>query len=181
MTSFTCALRAYRLACAGVVGCVLAGTSHAQSVPDEPDTVWRESQVPAPPALSTARMVQIDMPVYSNILVGVDVDSVSVTPRDGVVRYVAVLQGRDGSISAYYQGIHCKGFEGRTYARYRFDANPPGWENIDESWHDLRETKSRYARAIAQSGACENSIAPANTVIAQRNFAKNSRWPGKKL
>lgn len=161
--------------------CLLASAAQAQLFSDAADTHWREGEVPQPPALSSKNMVQIDMPSYSSLLVGVDIDSVSVTPHDGVVRYVTVLQGADGSLSAYYQGVHCANYTGRTYARYRFDANPPGWENIDESWHELRETKSRYARAIAQSGACENSIAPANTAIAQRNFAKNSPWPGKKL
>ncbi|MDO5654379.1 MAG: CNP1-like family protein [Brachymonas sp.] len=154
---------------------------HAQAVIDDVEIFWRESDVPPAPALSTQRMVQIDMPIYSEVMVGVDVNSVSVSSKDGVVRYVTLIQGRDGSVSAYYQGVHCNAFQGRTYARYNFDQNPPVWENIDESWHDLKEKKSRYARAIAQSGACENSVAAPNTAQAQRAYARNSKWRGKQF
>ena len=143
------------LACAAVWLAGMAGTvpAQAQLFSKEEDIFWRESDVPPAPALSTARAVQIDMPIYSDVMVGVDVDSIEVSSADGVVRYVTFVQGRDGHLSAYYQGVHCKTFQGRTYARYQFDASSPGWENIDEQWQDLKEKKSRYARAVAQAGA----------------------------
>ena len=150
----------------------------AQPGAEDPEIVWREGEVAPPPAWSTARMVRIDMPIYSEVMVGVDVDSVTVGGKDGVVRYVAVVQGRGGAGSAYYQGVHCKSFQGRTYARYRFDRDPPGWENVDEAWQDLKDMKSRTARAIAQAGACENFVPAASTVQARRAYARNPKWSG---
>lgn len=161
--------------------CLLVSAAQAQLFSDAADTHWREGEVPQPPALSSKNMVQIDMPSYSSLLVGVDIDSVSVTPHDGVVRYVTVLQGADGSLSAYYQGVHCANYTGRTYARYRFDANPPAWENIDAEWQELRESKARYANAAARAGACENFVPASDTATAKRNYAKNSKWTGKRF
>lgn len=123
-------------------------------------------------------MVRIDMPIYSDVMVGVDVDSVTVSEKDGVVRYVALVQGRDEAWSAYYRGVHCKSFQGRTYARYRSDPDAQGWENVDDTWQDLKEMRSRVPRAIAQAGACENSVAAPNTVQARRAYARNSKWRG---
>lgn len=87
-------------------------------------------------------------------------------------------------LSAYYQGVHCKTFQGRTYARYQFDASSPGWKNIDEQWQDLKK-KSRYARAVAQAGACENMCPAPNTkrpasICAQRQVARCANC-GRKL
>ena len=168
------------LACAAVWLAGMAGTvpAQAQLFSKEEDIFWRESDVPPAPALSTARAVQIDMPIYSDVMVGVDVDSIEVISADGVVRYVTFVQGRDGHLSAYYQGVHCKTFQGRTYARYQFDASSPGWENIDEQWQDLKEKKSRYARAVAQAGACENYVPAPNTEQARRIYARNAKWRG---
>ena len=168
----------FRLGAAAVLLLALAWPTQAQPIREEPDIVWRESDVPPAPAFSSARMVHIDMPIYSEVLVGVDVDTVSVSSKDGVVRYVTVIQGRDGALSAYYQGVHCNSFHGRTYARYHFDREPAGWENIEESWQDLKEKKSRYARAAAQSGACENFVAAPNTKQAQRAYARSAKWRG---
>jgi len=166
-----------------VVGLVVAAAlpAYAQRGDDDVELNWRESEVPPPPALNTAHMVQIDMPSYSDMQVGVDVNSINVTSKDGVVRYVALLQGRDGSVSAYYQGVHCTNFAGRTYARYRFDHNPPGWENVQEDWFSLREKKSVYANMIARAGACETSVPATNTAAARRAYARNSKWRGRQF
>lgn len=156
----------------------LAGAVQAQPTVDDPEILWREHNVPPAPALSTAHMVQIDMPVYSDVRVGVDVNSIQVNSQEGVVRYVTLVQGRDGALSAYYQGVHCNTFHGRSYARYRFDAPTPGWENVDEPWQDLKEKKSRYARLVAQAGACENYVPAPNTEQARRIYARNAKWRG---
>ena len=161
--------------------CLFAGAAQAQIFSEFDATQWREGEVPKPPAPSTKNMVQIDMPPYSSLLVGVDVDSVSVTPNDGVVRYVTLLQGPDGTLSAYYQGVHCQKFTGRTYARYRFDANPPAWEDVETEWQELRESKTRYANITARAGACENFVSASDTATARRNYAKNSKWTGKRF
>ena len=157
---------------------MLALPAAAQPSVADMDPAWREGEVPPPPAWSTARMVRIDMPVYSNVMVGVDVDSVTVSGKDGVVRYVAVVQGRDDAWSAYYQGVHCKSFQGRTYARYRSGPDAQGWENVDDVWQDLKEIRSRVPRAIAQAGACENSVPASNTAQVRRAYARNAKWRG---
>ena len=161
-----------------LLGLATAWPVQAQPNREEPEITWRESNVPPAPAFSNARMVHIDMPIYSEIQVGVDVNTVRVSSKDGVVRYVTVVQGRDGAMAAYYQGVHCNSFQGRTYARYHFESQPPRWENVEESWHDLKEKKSRYARAVAQSGACENYVAAPNTAQAQRAYLRNTKWRG---
>ncbi len=164
-----------------VVACLaLALTSTgalAQLIDLDPDLHWREGQVPEPPPLTAKRLVRIDMPVFSSITVGVDVDTVQVNKHDGVVRYVTILQGRNGKLSAYYQGVHCNSFTGRTYARYVFDGPDTGWHKIEEEWQDLKQNKSFYARAIASSGACENSVPASNTARARRDYLRNnSKW-----
>lgn len=158
--------------------CALASAmpyATAQVVNEDPDLYWREGEIPPAPALTAQRMVRIEMPVFSSMTVGVDVDSVQVDKSEGIVRYVAVLQGRDGNVKAYYQGVHCNSFTGRTYARYNFDAANMGWQTVEEEWQDLRANKSFYARSIAKSGACENSVAASNTAQAQRKYARNNR------
>lgn len=139
---------------------------------------WQEGEVPPPPALSTANMVRIEVPAYSEMQVGLDVNSVHVSHKDGVVRYVTLLQGRGGAVAAYYQGVHCNRFVGKTYARYRFDTDPPAWETVQEDWIDLREKKSSFANAIARAGACENSVAAASTRDARRAYRRNAKWRG---
>lgn len=167
-----------RCALAWLAGAALAGVVQAQATVDDPEILWREHDVPPAPALSTAHMVQIDMPMYSEVTVGVDVNSIQVNSQEGVVRYVTLVQGRDGALSAYYQGVHCNTFQGRSYARYRFDVPTPGWENVDEPWQDLKEKKSRYARLVAQAGACENYVPAPNTQQARRIYARNAKWRG---
>lgn len=163
------------------LGLFVAMPAQAQGNVDDPEIFWRENDVPPAPALRTARVVQIDMPIYSEVMVGVDVDSIQVSSKDGVVRYVTLIQGRDGSLSAYYQGVHCNTFQGRTYARYRFDQQTPGWESVDEPWQELKEKKSRYARAVAQAGACEHYVAAPNTEQARRLYARNAKWRGAQV
>ncbi|MDO4796168.1 MAG: CNP1-like family protein [Brachymonas sp.] len=168
----------WRCAWALLAGVALAGAVQAQPTVDDPAILWREHDVPPAPALSTAHMVQIDMPLYSEVRVGVDLNSIQVNSQEGVVRYVTLVQGRDGALSAYYQGVHCNSFQGRTYARYRFDAPTPGWENVDEPWQELKEKKSHYARLVAQAGACENYVPAPNTQQARRLYARNAKWQG---
>lgn len=160
-----------------MTGLALASAPYvaAQVVDADPDLYWRENKVPPAPALTAKRMVRIEMPVFSSMTVGVDVDTVQVSKRDGVVRYVAVLQGRNGMLSAYYQGVHCNSFTGRTYARYVFDEPNVGWQTVEQDWQDLTLNKSFYARSIAKSGACENSVPASNTAQAQRAYARNNR------
>lgn len=163
-----------------IAACCCVGVipyAQAQLVDEDPELYWREGKIPQAPDLMAKRLVRIEMPVFSSMTVGVDVDSVEVSKRDGVVRYVAILQGRNGMLSAYYQGVHCNSFTGRTYARYIFDEPNMGWQTVEEDWQDLRENKSFYARSIVRSGACENSVPASNTAQARRNYARNnSKW-----
>lgn len=130
----------------------------------------QESAVPPAPALSTRHLADIAMPEFSALRTSVDLDSVEVAP-DGIVRYVVLMQGSDGSgsRSAYYQGINCNAFAVRTYARYDFNATPPGWEAVDTDWADLHDRQSnRQARAIASSGLCTGLTPPTSSRDARR-------------
>ena len=126
--------------------------------------------MPPAPALSTRHLADIAMPEFSALRTSVDLDSVEVAP-DGIVRYVVLMQGSDGSgsRSAYYQGINCNAFAVRTYARYDFNATPPGWEAVDTDWADLHDRQSnRQARAIASSGLCTGLTPPTSSRDARR-------------
>jgi len=140
---------------------------------DQPEILketTQESPVPPAPALSTRKLVDIEMPGFSAMRTSVDLDSVEVAP-DGIVRYVVLMQGRDGaaSRSAYYQGINCTTFAVRTYARYDFNPTPPGWENVETDWTSLHDRQTnRQARAIASSGLCTGLTPPTSSRDARR-------------
>lgn len=160
---------------------MLLGASSAFALlVDDDRAEWREGEIPDPPALNTKAMVQVDMPSYSSMKVGVDLDSLQISRPDGVVRYVTLLQGPDGSRSAYYQGLRCNSFETRTYARYRF-ADPAGWEKVSSEWHDLRDARSRYANALAKAGLCENTAPPISVQSVKRVFGRNPMWKDSSL
>ena len=146
----------------------LAGSSAlAQYAAEEETGPWQEAPVPPAPALSTRNLVAVDLPEYSTLQVGVDLDSVELGP-DGVVRYVMLLQGREGTRSAYYQGVRCRTYEVKTYARYDFGATPPGWQDVKTEWTDLQDARSRHAKNLARSGICESYAPPVSTKEARR-------------
>ena len=51
-------------------------------------------------------MIQLDMPRHMAVKLGVDPETLRITP-DGIVRYVMVAQSPSGTVNATYEGIRC--------------------------------------------------------------------------
>ena len=151
----------------GLAATFAGGSTLAQYAGEEESGPWKEAPVPPAPALSTRNLVAVEQPGYSTLKVGVDLDSVELAP-DGVVRYVMLLQSSEGARSAYYQGIRCRTYEVKTYARYDFSATPPGWQEVKTEWTDLHDARSRHAKNLARNGICESYAPPISTKEARR-------------
>lgn len=132
----------------------------AQSLVDDPD--WQETEVPAPPAFSSAHLIAIEMPSYVSFKFGVDPATLAITP-DGIVRYVMVAVNDSGSVNAMFEGIRCAKGEVKTYAR---TTSSGVWSVIKEpQWRDLSDNlPSKHAMAFARQGACDGRAAAASTV-----------------
>jgi hypothetical protein len=147
--------------CALGVLTVLALTtlSHAQPVSDDPD--WKETEVPAPPAFNTDRLLPLEMPRYVTLQFGVDPATLAITP-DGIVRYVVVARSSSGATTAMYEGIRCATGEVKTYARA---SNSGAWTVVqDPQWRGLNDNQpSRHALALARQGVCDGRAAAASS------------------
>ena len=134
-------------------------TSTALMAAPEPaeDPVWAEMEVPAPPAFSTAKLIDIDMGPNVALSFGIDPAAASIG-KDGVVRYVVVAQSRGGASTAMYEGIKCDTGQVKTYARYNDNkwslASNPEWRSL------FNNAAYRHALAFAKQGACSNTSPP---------------------
>jgi hypothetical protein len=141
-----------------------AACSMAQSGGNGADNLdWAEEPVPAPPAFSAGRMIQLEMPRYISVKVGVDPDTI-VVGGDGVVRYVIAMVSTSGSTSAVYEGIRCITSEVKTYARFNSDGvwtmlKEPAWKALNES------NPSQHAKAFARQGGCQGRLATSKQEI----------------
>ncbi|HEY8359396.1 MAG TPA: CNP1-like family protein [Ramlibacter sp.] len=125
-----------------------AGIASAQLLPDDPD--WKEAQVPPPPALSTQRLIELEMP-RSALRFGVDPASITIG-TDRIVRYVVVATSSTGTVNAMYEGVRCSSGEVKVYARHNPDS---GWVASKSDWQPLHLTaNSRHSLQIARNGAC---------------------------
>lgn len=117
---------------------------------DNPD--WTEEKVPPPPAFSNDRLIQLDMPSYVSVRVGVDPETI-VVGRDGVVRYVIVMRNTTGNTSAVYEGIRCFSNEVKTYAR---KSGSGDWSYVQTpAWIWLADNMpSHHAQVFAHQGGC---------------------------
>jgi hypothetical protein len=122
---------------------------------DEP--VWAESEAPAPPAFSTAKLIDIDMGPNVGLSYGVDPATASIGP-DGVIRYVVVASSRSGASTGMYEGIRCATGEVKTYARFNDGKWAPA---ASPEWRTLFNNGTyRHSLAFAQLGACDNTNPP---------------------
>ena len=146
---------------------LLALSTSAQLVAD-PD--WKEIEVPPPPAFATNRLIPIEMPKYVSLRLGVDPQTIAITP-DGIVRYVAVATNAAGSTTAMYEGIRCSSGEVKTYARFTSNGQ---WSPVqDPEWRRLNDNlPSKHAMVLARLGVCEGRAASGNTAAAIVNTLK---------
>lgn len=137
-----------------VLAALLAATAcWAEATGDEP--VWKDGSPAVPPAFDARRVVALEMPRGLTLTVGVDPDTISITP-DGVVRYVVVTSNAGAVMGAMYEGLHCATRSNRVYARHTPDR---GWTpHPDTPWRHNSETPgSRHALAFARTAACKGS------------------------
>jgi hypothetical protein len=132
----------------------------AQLAPDDPD--WRETEAPSPPAFNADKLLALDMPPYVSLKVGIDSDSLEITP-DGIVRYVVVIRNGSGSVDAVYEGLRCSKAEVKTYARH---AGGGGWLAVKEPvWRSLYDNfPSKHALVFARQAACVDGASVARSV-----------------
>lgn len=134
--------------------CACAITAWAQPLLGEVDPNWREDPVPPPPAYSTSGLIDIEMPVRSNVKMGLDPDTLVLNQQTGVVRYVVVARG-PSAINASYEGIRCATGEYRVYAR-QTPGNP--WNpSEDEDWKPMRGQSGvvvAHPLRLARDGLC---------------------------
>ncbi len=154
-----------------VLGALLAGNAWAQTTGDEP--VWKDGSPAVPPAFDARRVVPLEMPRGLTLTVGVDPDTISITP-DGVVRYVVVTSNAGAVMGVMYEGLHCATRSNRVYARYTPDG---AWtSHPDAPWRDNSETPgSRHALAFARTAACKGT-SPNDSV---RSIVHALRFPVK--
>ncbi|WP_237288555.1 CNP1-like family protein [Variovorax sp. PAMC 28711] len=146
------------LALALCMGVATIAAAQSGLAADDPD--WKESEVPPPPAFDQSRLVDIEMPVFMSLKIGIDPATVAIG-GDGIVRYVVVARNKSGGgLNAFYDGMRCATNESKTYARYGADA----WQPIaNPEWKKVGDAPSNYTKRLARQGVCRDS-APRSSV-----------------
>lgn len=142
-------LTLWRVGLALMLGTALHG-AYAQADLDALD--WTEEQAPPPPAFSWDGSVELEMPPYVTVQVAIDPRTISVG-KDSVVRYVAIMRNRSGTVNASYEGLRCTSDEVKTYAR----AGASGtWSLVgNPEWKAVNGTlPSKHALVFARQAAC---------------------------
>ncbi len=135
--------------------CALAiGTVASAQYADLDRADWKEDEVPPPPAYSTSRLIEIEMPRTATVRMGIDPDTIRINHDTGIVRYVVVARG-PSAVNASYEGIRCATGEFRIYAR-QVQGNP--WTpSSDTDWKSMRGQSSvmvRHPFSLARDGIC---------------------------
>lgn len=139
---------------------LLASSGYTQTVADDP--VWKEAEVPAPPAFSSGKLLPLNMPHYVTLTFGIDPATLAIS-ADGIVRYVVVARSTSGAITAMYEGISCVKGEVKTYARAN---NTGAWSAVSNpQWRDLNDNQpSKHALVFARQGACDGQASAASSI-----------------
>lgn len=162
------------LVCTGLLLGSAACARNVQSVENRnlPEPVeWVEETVATPPAFSLSHLLPVDMPPGLSVQVGIDPDTLSLG-KDGVVRYVVVMQSRSGTHMAAFEGVRCATREVKIYQRQYSDGS---WSAVSNAaWQALDDPMpSHHAQALARQGLCLGSLP--NTVSNMVDALKNGR------
>jgi hypothetical protein len=151
-----------------------SGSAQAQAYALEDPADWKEIETPPPPAFDVKKLIVFEVSPNSQLVYGVDPASISISPKDGVVRYVMVASNATGARNVMYEGIRCSTGEFKTYARYSSDGK---WTNVSNpEWRSLFENMpSKHALRFARAGACD-SAAPATSVDVLVRRLKNPNF-----
>ena len=78
------------------------------------DVEWKETQAPPAPAFSNAKLVMFEVAADSPMVYGIDPQTLQISPKDGLVRYVMVATSISGAKTVLYEGIRCATGEVKT-------------------------------------------------------------------
>jgi hypothetical protein len=127
---------------------------------------WTEEEAPPPPAFSWDGSVELEMPSYVTVQVAIDPRTIRIG-NDSIVRYVAVMRNRSGTVNAFYEGLRCTTDEVKTYAR----AGSSGtWSLVNKpEWQDVNGTlPSKHAFVFARQAACDVRVSRRLEVIVKQ-------------
>ena len=149
----------------------VTGSSWAQIAPEEPE--WKEDNVAPPPAFDLTKLVTFEVSLNSQLVYGVDPATISISNKDGVVRYVVVAANASGARNVMYEGIRCSTGEFKTYARYSGDK----WTNVtNPEWKSVfGNMPSKHPFRLARAGACDSAV-PVQTVNLMVSRLKNPNF-----
>ncbi|MEY4426022.1 MAG: hypothetical protein RL535_320 [Pseudomonadota bacterium] len=149
-----------RLAALLLIGLTITSSGFAQLLATDPD--WKESEAPAPAALSLKGLVPFEVSTVSNLTWAIDPAAITIV-GDGLVRYVAIARSQSGVMNALYEAINCSTGELKTYARIvakENDALTKTWAIVDDpKWKSLYDVPSKHALALAKQGVCTGNTA----------------------
>jgi hypothetical protein len=150
------------------------GSAQAQSYVLEDPADWKEIETPPPPAFDVKKLITFEVSPNSQLVYGVDPAAVSISQKDGIVRYVMVASNANGARNVMYEGIRCSTGEFKTYARQSSDGK---WAHVSNpEWRSLFENMpSKHALRFARAGACD-SAAPATSVDVLVSRLKNPNF-----
>jgi len=151
-----------------------SGSAQAQVYVLEDPADWKEIETPPPPAFDVKKLITFEVSPNSQLVYGVDPASISISPKDGIVRYVMVASNASGASNVMYEGIRCTTGEFKTYARYSPDGK---WTTVSNpEWRSLFDyMPSKHALRFARAGACD-SAAPATSVDVLVRRLKNPNY-----
>jgi hypothetical protein len=152
----------------------LPSLAQAQAYVLEDPADWKEIETPPPPAFDVKKLITFEVSPNSQLVYGVDPAAVSISQKDGVVRYVMVASNASGARNVMYEGIRCSTGEFKTYARQSSDGK---WTHVSNpEWRSLFENMpSKHALRFARAGACDSS-APATSVNVLVSRLKNPNF-----
>jgi hypothetical protein len=150
------------------------GLAQAQAYALEDPADWKEIETPPPPAFDVKKLITFEVSPNSQLVYGVDPAAVSISQKDGVVRYVMVASNASGARNVMYEGIRCSTGEFKTYARQSSDGK---WTHVSNpEWRSMFENMpSKHALRFARAGACDSS-APATSVSVLVSRLKNPNF-----
>lgn len=120
----------------------------------DPDPGWQEGAVPPPPEYSAQHLIEVEMPSFSSIKLGIDPKTIALDRTTGVVRYVVVARG-PSALNALYEGVRCTTGEYRIYAH---QVQGAAWvESTRSDWKAMTGEGGimvRHPYQLARNGLC---------------------------
>ena len=136
----------WELAAAALMVAAVASSAEAGFQEEYEAKKWEEIEVQLPAMPAAANLIPFYVSAATDNRFFVDGPSLSVD-KDGVVRYVLVIETSGGARNVSYEGMRCETKERRMYASGRADGS---WsKSRNNRWEPVREAVSnRYHAAL---------------------------------